>query len=587
MDGGRTDRWDDRASDALAYEPVSTPRAEAQVGDRVGEYVLEARVGLGGFGPVWRARHAALPDKHAAIKLPLEPEIVDLLRRESILRHGLDHPGVFQVLGMDLDGPVPYIVQDFAEGGDLASHLARQSRLSPDRAVSIFREIVAVVAAAHENGVVHRDLKPGNILLDSDGRVRVADFGLGRGLAVLTIAALRKRIATLHGFVQRRLKGGAWEYMSPEQRDAALGTVSPGASASRRVSERAEDPRVDIWALGIMLYELIEGRRPTGRVDLEHVSSSIDAIFSRCWTRFESRYTDARELLAEVEALGQKSSSKARSASANESTISASVVSSEREVSSRRERTTYSAGRAFWQRVLMLIPILVVASVFFVVFLNDTSNAPTPIDAAAADMPLAPAEDKLVEDEAMRLGQIRRTIEDHPLDTGGAVSALNSFISEADNDLLQEKALHWREALEQTTERRDFRVRLRGFAIHRDSYKRQFHSRLEPGAPDIYVRVYQTIDGDEELVFNSSETIVESWTHTWKNSGEGDAPSFEISWKQGDGIRVEMRESDMLRDNTVCEYRADSGYSIFLLSSPRTSSEGHRIQFEADFSFGK
>ena len=558
-------------------------------GDRVGEYVLEEPIGEGGFGTVWRARHAVLPGKTVAVKLPRDPELVELLRRESILQHGLDHPGVLKVLGVDLDVASPYIVQEYASGGDLASYLARRHKLPVDHALSVFREIVAVVAAAHARGVVHRDLKPGNVLLDGDGRVRVADFGLGRGLAALTTSALRHSIRSLDSFADRRFEGGTWEYMSPEQREAAAS--GPDEPTSRAA---IEDPRQDVWALGIILYELLEGRRPAGRVGLAHVSPSLDAIFVRCWNTLENRYADARELLDDLDRLSERELQIGVTADDGDVTpsgqraVASGAAGGDLHPSppSRQaaRRPLYSPSVSFWSRVFVLIPMLAIVSGLYLVWMKEREpeSALVEVGGAAGAPPL----DRLSSDEALRLGEIRRAIEAHPVDVNGAITMLNAYIVGTDDAGLRDKAFTWRRALQESSERRQYEVRWKGFEIDRAAYAEKLHSRLEPGKPDIYVRVYQRVDGEERLLFDSSSTVVEAWSHVWKPSATQTVPTFQLEWAVDDELRVELRESDVLGDNTISELRVDGGYSILLLSSSSTTEEGHRLAFQADFLFG-
>jgi hypothetical protein len=195
--------------------------------------------------------------------------------------------------------------------------------------------------------------------------------------------------------------------------------------------------------------------------------------------------------------------------------------------------------------------------------------------------------DQMSGDEALRLGEIRRTIRAHWDDVDRATTMLNAYIAETDNAGLRDKAVTWRRALEESSERREYEVHWKGFEIHRGAYEESLHSGLEPGNPDIYVRIYQQIDGEERQVFNSSSAVVEAWTHVWKPSAKVEVPSFKLDWAVGDQLRIELRESDLLGDNTISELRFDGGYSILLLSSSTTLPGGHRLAFEADFLFGR
>jgi len=567
--------------EAARAGPAPSVRPVPGAGDRVGEYVLEELLGEGGFGTVWRARHAVLPGKTVAVKLPRDPELVELLRRESILQHGLDHPGVLQVLGVELDGPVPYIVEEYAAGGDLAARLRAGGCLPLERALELFREIVVVIAVAHERGVVHRDLKPANILLDEKSNARVADFGLGRGLAALTESVLQHSTRSLDSIAGQSIAGGTWDYMSPEQRARAVDAAAPPA-----------DARADVWALGIILYELLVGERPSGRVGLEQFSPALDFVFARCWGPLETRYADARELLRDLDRLrkgklrvpGPRSPELLADGAAG---VPSPVPAATRRPRVQRPRVTYSPGRAFRNRLLMLFPVLVLVAGFVLVWFDGAprlrrTRGATP--AVARDV-IADV-DALSADDALRLGEIRRTIESRWSDVEGADALLGAYIAEVDDARLRDKAFAWRQALRESAERREYGVRLRGFAIDGDSYRQQLHSALEPGRPDVYVRVYHGVDGHETRVFDSSNAVVEAWTHTWETSS-ADAPSFRVAWRRDDSLRVELRESDVFGDNTIDEFHADGGYSLLLLSTTATSDSGHRVQFDSDFVFGR
>lgn len=202
----------------------------------VGSYVIEGDLGHGAVGNVFRARHAVLGSLHA-IKL-LRVDAVDA--RERLIAEGraqaqLDHPNVVRVTDMvDFDGR-PGLVMDLVRGPSLARLLERV-RPSPAEAERIFRGIVAGVAAAHQAGIVHRDLKPSNVLFDTTCQPpvpRVADFGIARALAV---------------------EGGT----APGQFMGTLGYHAP----EQLIDTSSVDARADVFSLGVILVELVTGRRP-------------------------------------------------------------------------------------------------------------------------------------------------------------------------------------------------------------------------------------------------------------------------------------------------------------------------------------
>ncbi|MBN1444228.1 MAG: serine/threonine protein kinase [Planctomycetes bacterium] len=529
-----------------------------QAGDRVGEYVLEEPIGEGGCGTVWRARHALLPGKIVAVKLPRDPQLIDILRRESLLQHGLDHPGVLRVLGVDLDAPVPYVVQEHAAGGDLASLLRRENKLPVKRALEIFEEIVEIIAHAHARGVVHCDLKPGNILLDGEGRVRVGDFGLGQGLERLTASALRESIQT-GPYTSQGYAGGTWEYMAPEQKPAAGSPPPP-------------DPRADVFSLGIILYEMLTGERPAGRVRLDAISPDLDAVFERCWTSMDRRYRDARELLKAVRRLR---GGKALSPPAEHQQPAGAAADRER-LPSRLSRFIFT----------YLIPLALLAGALGLVWHNEQQRR-LALELADLDPPdgsslLFP---QIPRDEADELAAIRHRILEGDLTIDGAASLLREFRARCDDPRLVDSARRWEDALAAAREPAEYEIRWRRYRIDPRAYREQLESWLEPGRPDIYIRVHRRRGGRDDLVHDSSGRAVEGYNHDFTSAAE--PPIFRLHWSPGDALRLEVREADVLGDDTIAEFRMEGELSILLFSGVRRSPEGHAIELESDFEFGR
>jgi eukaryotic-like serine/threonine-protein kinase len=202
-----------------------------------GRYRLEGRVAAGGMGEVWRARDTLL-DRIVAVKLLRpeyadSPEFRDRLRWEG--RHAglLSHPGVVQVHDYDdgsADG-VPYLVMEYVEGPSLAAVLSAEGTLSPCRVLGLVAQAAEALACAHAAGIVHRDMKPGNVLVDG-GQVKITDFGIARAVDAVPM--------TRTGLVI-----GTPAYLSPEQ-----------------VAGRAATPASDLYGLGVIAYECLTGRPP-------------------------------------------------------------------------------------------------------------------------------------------------------------------------------------------------------------------------------------------------------------------------------------------------------------------------------------
>ncbi len=203
------------------------------VGDR---YEILDRVSEGGMATVFRARRLA-DGEVVALKVLREQfasdaEFIERFEREAKAVAALTHPHMVRVYDSGRDGDVHFIAMEYIEGENLKAHIRRHGRLEPQRALEIAAQVCDALDYAHARGVVHRDVKPQNILLTPDGRVKVTDFGIARALSSATIT----QTGTVLGSVQ---------YLSPEQ--AQSGTVGRAA---------------DIYSLGVVLYEMVSGQLP-------------------------------------------------------------------------------------------------------------------------------------------------------------------------------------------------------------------------------------------------------------------------------------------------------------------------------------
>jgi hypothetical protein len=217
-------------------------------GTRLGPYEIVAALGAGGMGEVYRARDARLQRDVAIKALPAEfaqdPAHLARFEREARLLASLSHPNIAAIFGLEESAGARYLVLELIEGETLSTRLAR-GPLSVDEAVEIGRHIAAGVEAAHESGVVHRDLKPGNIMLTPGGAVKVLDFGLARGATEPGSGAVSLDALTLtHPATAPGVILGTAAYMSPEQ---ARG--------------KPVDRRTDVWSFGCVLFECLAGRR--------------------------------------------------------------------------------------------------------------------------------------------------------------------------------------------------------------------------------------------------------------------------------------------------------------------------------------
>jgi serine/threonine-protein kinase len=261
-----------------------------QAGQRLGEWVLDAPLGRGGFGEVWRARHNALAENVVAVKVPFDRDHASRLRAEGVIQHLVADPRIVRTLGLDPDHDPPYLVVEYVDGESLRERISR-GRLEPAEAIRIAREILVALDAAHARGIVHRDLKPENVLLSKTGEVKLADFGFGSiasDLARELLASGSLRTSEGHDIV------GTVRYMAPEQRDPR-GPI---------------DARVDLYAWGIVLFEMLTGEAPCGAELPSQVVPGLDArldqIFRRAYARRESRYPSARAALDDLDAVAAK-----------------------------------------------------------------------------------------------------------------------------------------------------------------------------------------------------------------------------------------------------------------------------------------
>jgi eukaryotic-like serine/threonine-protein kinase len=204
------------------------------LGDR---YRLESRIAAGGMGTVWEAFDETL-QRPMAVKvlnegLANDPRFAERFRREARHAAGLSHPNIAGVFDYGEDEGRPYIVMELVDGEDLAERLARVKQLDPQQAATIGSQVAAALAHAHAAGIVHRDVKPANVMLTREGEVKVTDFGIAAPLEGSTGL-------TVTGSVM-----GTSRYISPEQ----------------AAGERAT-PASDVYSLGVVLYETLAGAAP-------------------------------------------------------------------------------------------------------------------------------------------------------------------------------------------------------------------------------------------------------------------------------------------------------------------------------------
>ncbi len=260
---------------------------------RVGEYVLEERIGAGAFGQVWRARHHVWNDQIVAIKFPTEPQYLLSLQREGNALHGLVHPNIVKAVAFDPYADPAYLVMEYVPGNNLRAYVRDGQRMRPEDAVSALKQVLTGLAFAHQQGLVHRDVKPENILVHeavstegfaAPGKVKVTDFGLGR--ATQTAKAQSVAFSASLESPQARELAGTLDYMAPEQ----------------RAGDPQLDGRADLYACGVVLFEMLTGQRPAGTdvpSDLQpDLPRHLDEVFRRSYARLDKRYTSAMDMIA-------------------------------------------------------------------------------------------------------------------------------------------------------------------------------------------------------------------------------------------------------------------------------------------------
>ena len=218
-----------------------------QVGDRVGNFEVEALIARGGMAVVYRARDPGLR-RPVALKV-IAPELAEdqkfrqRFTQESQLAASIDHPNIIPIYAAGEENHLLYLVMRYVQGGNLGAALKANVGLSPNEALPIFTQVAGALDAAHAHDLIHRDVKPGNILLSGSGdlstrHVYLSDFGL------------TKRLSSDPGVTTAGHFLGTIQYVAPEQ-----------------VASGLPDRRADIYSLGCVIYEALAGQPPFVRED--------------------------------------------------------------------------------------------------------------------------------------------------------------------------------------------------------------------------------------------------------------------------------------------------------------------------------
>ncbi|OLN33350.1 Stk1 family PASTA domain-containing Ser/Thr kinase [Desulfosporosinus metallidurans] len=259
-----------------------------------GRYEVLERIGAGGMAIVYKAKDILL-NRVVTIKVLREQFIADedfirRFRREAQSAASLSHPNIVSIYDVGKDGDTEYIVMEYVEGRNLKEIIRDYAPLSTDQSINLARQITSAIQNAHEHHIIHRDIKPHNILVTADGRAKVTDFGIARAVSSATVTHTGDIIGSVH-------------YLSPEQ---AKGLQSNEQS--------------DIYSLGIVLYELLTGKVPYDgetpiAIALKHlqeqpvppsklnprIEKEFEAVIMRAISKsLEKRYLSAKDLLEDL-----------------------------------------------------------------------------------------------------------------------------------------------------------------------------------------------------------------------------------------------------------------------------------------------
>ncbi|MDO4396474.1 MAG: Stk1 family PASTA domain-containing Ser/Thr kinase, partial [Clostridia bacterium] len=261
-----------------------------------GRYELIDRIGEGGMAVVYKAKDRLL-NRYIAVKI-LRPEFtkdvqfVENFRRESQAAAGLQHPNIVSVYDVGTEGNIHYIVMELIDGRPLSEIIKEQAPMNYKEVVDIAKQVAAALSIAHKNHIIHRDVKPHNIMITNDGIAKLADFGIAKAVSDSTMVSETSKII------------GSVHYFSPEQARGAY-----------------VDERSDIYSLGIVMYEMLTGKVPFDgdnpvQVALMHINNEItppsklvhgippalEKLVMKATDKYQTnRYSSAEELLSALD----------------------------------------------------------------------------------------------------------------------------------------------------------------------------------------------------------------------------------------------------------------------------------------------
>ncbi|HXS47478.1 MAG TPA: protein kinase, partial [Solirubrobacterales bacterium] len=306
-----------------------------------GRYRLEAKLGSGGMSTVYLARDDTL-DRPVAVKvmhreMSEQEDQLQRFRQEARAVAKLTHPNVVSVIDAGEDGGHPYIVFEYVKGETLKQRIARIGALDTQEAIAYAIEVARGLSVAHARNMVHRDIKPQNVLIDEEGRAKLTDFGISRQLEQAGVTATGRVLGTT-------------DYVAPEQ---AMG--------------KGADPRSDIYSLGVVLYEMLVGQVPFHAdsqvgVAMKHVneelpdvqrrrpeaSAAVALVVERATAKDPTeRYQSIAEMIDDLETALEVEAARAGSTTGEATSVLDAVPPPKRKLSGR--------GRWSWAAILALL----------------------------------------------------------------------------------------------------------------------------------------------------------------------------------------------------------------------------------------
>jgi eukaryotic-like serine/threonine-protein kinase len=325
-----------------------------------GRYKLEAKLGSGGMSTVYLARDTTL-DRQVAVKvmhreMSEQADQLERFRQEARAVAKLSHPNVVAVIDAGEDGGHPYIVFEYVEGETLKQRINRVGALGAQEALAYAIEIARGLTVAHARNMVHRDIKPQNVLIDSEGRAKLTDFGISRQLEQDGMTATGRVLGTT-------------DYVAPEQ---AMG--------------HPVDQRSDIYSLGVVLYEMLAGEVPFSAdsqvgVAMKHVNEELPDVQQRrpelsaaaamtveraTAKDPDDRYQTVGELIADLSTALEVEAARAGSTTGEATSVLEAVPPAERKLAGGGKRS----------RVAVVLLLLAAAGVLAAVLLSSSGNGP-------------------------------------------------------------------------------------------------------------------------------------------------------------------------------------------------------------------